>query len=88
MAVQNFSTALRMTMPTIVQKYLRHFELEKRAGVLRQVTRFRKLPNWVPSKGPLLKLMTRNTLGMGSSFRDSTGESEESDADDSIEQLR
>ncbi len=63
MAVQNFSTALRMTMPTIVQKYLRHFELEKRAGVLRQVTRFRKLPNWVPSKGPLLKLMTRNTLG-------------------------
>src|SRR5580700_1458343 len=26
MGVQNFSTALRMTMPTIVQKYLRHFE--------------------------------------------------------------
>jgi glycosyltransferase involved in cell wall biosynthesis len=63
MAVQNFSTALRMTMPTIIQKYLRHFELEKRVGALRQVTRFRKLPGWIPSKTPLLKLMTRNSLG-------------------------
>jgi glycosyltransferase involved in cell wall biosynthesis len=63
MAVQNFSTALRMTMPTIVQKYLRHFELEKRAEALRYVTRFRKLPTWLPSKAPLLRMMTRNSLG-------------------------
>ncbi len=38
MAEQNFSTALRMTMPTIVQKYLRHFELEQRVEALRYVT--------------------------------------------------
>jgi hypothetical protein len=63
MAVQNFSTALRMTMPTIVQKYLRHFELHQRAAALRHVSRFRKLPSWMPSKAPLLKLMTRNSLG-------------------------
>jgi glycosyltransferase involved in cell wall biosynthesis len=63
MAVQNFSTALRMTMPTIVQKYLRHFELEQRAEALRYVTKFRKLPSWMPSKAPLLRLMTRNSLG-------------------------
>lgn len=63
MAVQNFSAALRMTMPTIVQKYLRHFELEQRAEALRHVTRFRKLPSWMPSKAPLLRLMTRNSLG-------------------------
>jgi glycosyltransferase involved in cell wall biosynthesis len=63
MAVQNFSTALRMTMPTIVQKYLRHFELEQRAEALRYVTKFRKLPSWLPSKAPLLRLMTRNSLG-------------------------
>jgi glycosyltransferase involved in cell wall biosynthesis len=63
MAVQNFSTALRMTMPTIVLKYLRHFELEKRTDVLRQVTRFRRLPRWVPSKSLLLRLMTRGSLG-------------------------
>jgi glycosyltransferase involved in cell wall biosynthesis len=60
MALQNFSTALRMTMPTIVQKYLRHFELEQRTEALRRVTRFRRLPSWVPSKALLLRLMTRN----------------------------
>jgi glycosyltransferase involved in cell wall biosynthesis len=63
MAVQNFSTALRMTMPTIVQKYLRHFELEQRTEALRQVTRFRRLPGWVPSQALMLRLMNRNSLG-------------------------
>jgi len=63
MGVQNFSTALRMTMPTIVQKYLRHFELAQRTDALRQVTRFRRLPKWMPSKAFLLRLMTRNSSG-------------------------
>lgn len=63
MAVQNFSSALRMTMPTIVQKYLRHFELEQRIEALKQVTRFRRLPGWVPSKSLMLRLMTRNSMG-------------------------
>jgi glycosyltransferase involved in cell wall biosynthesis len=63
MAVQNFSTALRMTMPTIIQKYLRHFELEQRTEALRRVTRFRRLPGWVPSKALLLRMMTRNSPG-------------------------
>jgi glycosyltransferase involved in cell wall biosynthesis len=63
MAAQNFSAALRMTMPTIVQKYLRHFDLARRTEALRHVTRFRRLPGWVPSKPFFLKLMTRNSLG-------------------------
>jgi len=63
MAVQNFATALRMTMPTIVQKYLRHFELEQRTEALRQITRFRRMPGWVPSQSLMLRLMTRNSLG-------------------------
>ena len=63
MAEQNFSAALRMTMPNIVLKYLRHFELEKRTQALRQVLRLRKLPSWVPSKPLLLRLMTRSSLG-------------------------
>ena len=63
MAEQNFSAALRMTMPNIVLKYLRHFELEQRTVALRNITRFRKLPNWVPSKSLLLRLMTRKSLG-------------------------
>jgi len=63
MGVQNFATALRMTMPMIVQKYLRHFELEQRAETLRQITRFRRMPGWVPSQSLMLRLMTRNSIG-------------------------
>jgi glycosyltransferase involved in cell wall biosynthesis len=63
MATQNFSAALRMTMPNVVQKYLRHFELQQRVQTLRYVSRFRRLPRWIPSKSLLLRLMTRNSLG-------------------------
>lgn len=63
MGAQNFAAALRMTMPTIVQKYLRHFELEQRTEALRQITRFRRMPGWVPSQSLMLRLMTRNSLG-------------------------
>jgi hypothetical protein len=62
MAERNFSAALRMTMPHIVLKYLRQFELEKRTLALRQIMRFRKLPEWLPSKPFLLRWMTRNSL--------------------------
>jgi len=63
MATQNFSAALRMTMPNVVQKYLRHFELQQRVQTLRYVSRFRRLPRWMPSKSLLLRLMTRNSMG-------------------------
>src|ERR1700752_88477 len=63
MAAQNFSAGLRMTMPNVVQKYLRHFEVQQRVQTLKYVSRFRRLPKWLPSKSLLLRLMTRNTLG-------------------------
>ena len=62
MAAMNFSAALRMTMPNVVQKYLRHFELQQRTQTLKYVSRIRRLPNWVPSKSLLLRFMTRNSL--------------------------
>lgn len=63
MATQNFSAALRMTMPNVVQKYLRHFELQQRVQTLKYVSRFRRLPQWVPSKALLLRYLMRNSLG-------------------------
>jgi glycosyltransferase involved in cell wall biosynthesis len=63
MAVQNFSTALRMTMPTIVLKYLRHFELDQKADALRRISRVRRLPTWLPFKGKILRMMNRNSPG-------------------------
>jgi hypothetical protein len=62
MATQNFSAALRMTMPNVVQKYLRHFELQQRVQTLKFVSRVRRLPRWIPSKSLLLRLLTRNSL--------------------------
>jgi hypothetical protein len=62
MAMQNFSAALRMTMPNVVQKYLRHFELQQRVQTLKFVSRVRRLPRWIPSKSLLLRLLTRNSL--------------------------
>ena len=60
-ATQNFAAALRMTMPNIVQKYLRHFELQQRIEALRSVNRFRRVPDWMPLKPLLLRVMTRNS---------------------------
>lgn len=62
MATQNFSAGLRMTMPNVVQKYLRHFELQQRVQTLQYVSRIRRLPHWIPSKSLLLRLLTRNSL--------------------------
>ncbi|MBZ5687821.1 MAG: glycosyltransferase [Acidobacteriia bacterium] len=62
MATQNFSAALRMTMPNVVQKYLRHFELQQRVQTLKHIARVRRLPRWIPSKSLLLRLLTRNSL--------------------------
>lgn len=63
MAAQNFAAGLRMTMPNVVQKYLRHFELQQRVQTLRYISRVRRLPRWIPSKSLLLRLMTGNSLG-------------------------
>ena len=60
-AVQNFAAAERMTMPSIVQKYLRHFELHQRIVALRYVALFQRLPNWVPLKSVLLRAVTRKS---------------------------
>jgi glycosyltransferase involved in cell wall biosynthesis len=48
MALQNYSAALRMSMPEIIQQYVRTIDLQYRLGVLRSVSRVRKLPLWLP----------------------------------------
>jgi glycosyltransferase involved in cell wall biosynthesis len=49
MAEQNFSAALRMTMPQIVYQYLRHFDLDRKTRALKTIVRLRKLSRWFPS---------------------------------------
>jgi glycosyltransferase involved in cell wall biosynthesis len=55
MAEQNFSAALRMTMPQIIRQYLRTFDLHNRAKALEPISRFRRLPGWVPSRSAIFR---------------------------------
>jgi glycosyltransferase involved in cell wall biosynthesis len=55
MAEQNFSAALRMTMPQIIRQYLRSFDLHQRARALEPISRFRRLPAWVPSRSAIFR---------------------------------
>jgi glycosyltransferase involved in cell wall biosynthesis len=55
MADQNFSAALRMTMPQIISQYLRTFDLHQRAKALEPISRFRRLPGWIPSRSAIFR---------------------------------
>ena len=55
MAERNFSAALRMTMPQIIRQYLRTFDLHQRARMLEPISRFRRLPAWIPSRSALFR---------------------------------
>jgi glycosyltransferase involved in cell wall biosynthesis len=61
MALQNFSAALRMTMPIVVQKYLRHFELQRHINTRRHLSVVSRLPNWLPSRSLFLRAITRRS---------------------------
>ncbi len=55
MAEQNFSAALRMTMPQIIRQYLRSFDVQKRRRALQPISRFRRIPSWVPSRSAIFR---------------------------------
>ena len=61
MSEQNFSAALRMTMPQIMQQYLRSFELHRRTQALAPISRFRRLPPWLPSRSLFFPTGSRRT---------------------------
>jgi glycosyltransferase involved in cell wall biosynthesis len=58
MAEQNFSAALRMTMPQIIRQYLRSFDLHKHQRALEPISRFRRIPGWVPSRSAIFRAAT------------------------------
>lgn len=55
MSEQNFSAALRQTMPQIIRQYLRTFDLHQRARALQPISRFRRIPGWVPSRSAIFR---------------------------------
>ncbi len=55
MAEQNFAAALRMTMPQIIRQYLRSFDLHQRTRALEPISRFRRIPSWIPSRSAIFR---------------------------------
>jgi glycosyltransferase involved in cell wall biosynthesis len=55
MSEQNFSAALRMTMPQIVQQYLRAFDRKARSRALEPWSRFRRIPAWMPTRSAIYR---------------------------------
>jgi glycosyltransferase involved in cell wall biosynthesis len=55
MAEQNFSAALRMTMPQIISSYMRSFNLHQKARALEPISRFRRIPSWIPSRSAIYR---------------------------------
>jgi glycosyltransferase involved in cell wall biosynthesis len=65
MADQNFSAALRMTMPQVIRQYVRGFDRQQRARALEAISRFRRIPPWVPSRSSLFQAAAlRSRWGM------------------------
>ena len=55
MAEQNFSAALRMTMPQIIRQYMRSFDMHQRYKAMQPFSIFPRLPVWVPSRSALFR---------------------------------
>jgi hypothetical protein len=62
MAQQNFSAALRMSMPEIIRQYTRSFNLQHRVKMLRAASRFRRLPRWMPLRPALSRRVGQRFL--------------------------
>ncbi len=62
MAQQNFSAALRMSMPEIIRQYTRSFSLQHRIRMLRAASRFRRLPRWMPLRPALSRRVGQRFL--------------------------
>jgi glycosyltransferase involved in cell wall biosynthesis len=61
MAEQNFSAAMRMTMPQIVRQYLRAFDVHQRTRALEPLRRFRRIPSWVSTRSALARAVSART---------------------------
>jgi glycosyltransferase involved in cell wall biosynthesis len=61
MAEQNFSAALRMTMPQVIRQYVRGFDRQQRAQALETLSRFRRIPSWIPSRSAIFQVSSPRT---------------------------
>jgi glycosyltransferase involved in cell wall biosynthesis len=64
MAERNFLAALRMTMPKVIRRYLRLFELDHNFQALAPALRARRLPRWLPYRALWTSVLARNAAAV------------------------
>jgi glycosyltransferase involved in cell wall biosynthesis len=57
MAEQNYSAALRMTMPQVIRRYLRSFDVHRRTRAIAPILRFRRIPPWIPVRSTIFRAL-------------------------------
>jgi glycosyltransferase involved in cell wall biosynthesis len=53
MGAQNYAAAMGMTMPQIIRQYLRSFDIQTNQRALARLSRFRRIPVWIPARSSL-----------------------------------
>jgi len=59
MARQNFSAALQMSMPQVIQQYIRSFDVQHRLRMLRAFSQLRNSPRWMPTRNWMARRLER-----------------------------
>jgi glycosyltransferase involved in cell wall biosynthesis len=59
MARQNFSAALQMSMPQVIQQYIRSFDVQHRLRMLRAFSQLRSSPRWMPTRSWMARRLER-----------------------------
>jgi glycosyltransferase involved in cell wall biosynthesis len=59
MSRQNFSAALRMSMPQVIRQYIRSFDLQHRLRMLRTFSKLRSSPRWMPTRSLIARRLER-----------------------------
>jgi glycosyltransferase involved in cell wall biosynthesis len=59
MARQNFSAALQMSMPQVIQQYIRSFDVQRRLRLLRAFSQLRNSSRWMPTRSWMARRLER-----------------------------
>ena len=68
MAQNNFKAALQMSMPRIIQQYVRSFDMQQRVRILKAYSQLRRTRRWAPARNWTIRQLERNLSASSHSF--------------------
>jgi glycosyltransferase involved in cell wall biosynthesis len=68
MAQNNFRAALQMSMPQIIQQYVRSFDMHQRVRILKAYSQLRRTRRWAPGRNWTIRQLERNLNSWSRSF--------------------